>query len=1175
MSRDITISLWNANGLSRHTAPLLLHNLFDSSLIFLTETWLLSPLRYPIPKEWKQLHNYGSSVDNSDRGQQGISLLVNPKFPYPVTHIPTSSPYVLTCHISSLVIHCLYLPPSLPDDAALEILRSLEINSNANHTNTLICGDLNARHESLLGDTKTTTRGGYVSNWLLESGLRCWNAKLAFGIPTYCNPKRLTRTGEPYKSVIDLMITSGNLIHPRLTVRLDLAMGSDHHPVSLSFVLPRAPPPPPKHPRLLWNLGKLKHKDCKFTNLFADRVKPLHEKLKLLVTVDNSPGESDASGLSGLSGSSGPPGSGSGSGFGPGPGSGFSSGIEADSCPDMNALSDELCDTITSSLDDSVGRSKPLLSGQSWFWNTLLQDRADYREDRRRLWRNEPDAIMKAIRFADYEAADYLFKLEVKRRKRETWKQFCSKLSDGPFAETADIIKRVRRNRVITPRYSHVDGPAAAALTMSQHLQTVFSGSFLPPVRQPVPPKPEGPHLFVFPDDIEAKHECPINEDTVLYYLTRRLARRKAPGVDHLRTEILLPISKYLVPVVSLLFRLCWKWSVVPRSWCTAQVVPIYKKGSPLDPGNFRPISLTSVLRKWLELCLQDTLTETAPKLDIVQGGFRANRSAMDQALCLNEICHQHTLDHYGEPPTLAFLDIKSAYDTVDRAIIWRALETHVSAPMLGLLQSLFDSVQIEVVVLGETSPGFSPATGVLQGSILSPFLYSVYINSLPAFLRTTRLPINRAFDSVPRRLFDGLWLNCLMYADDIVLIGTADTIRLLLKKAERHSKDLGYRWNPLKSVVVNSPVQHGGLPLKLYGECIPEATSFSYLGIPINSKGRLDSSLLLKRNLQSASAAMHHGLKPLGLSSASFSRLTAARIYACFIRPKMEYGLGISMYLKKDLMAIEKVQDQCLRMAFGGHRTSSTAVFKHMTNLPSMQARVHTLVFKMVCRIKHLPADTLLSVITRECTRRTFHWPQLLKSCVLWSSLPARSQAILEREPDPGIIESHIKKRRQEILNDLRAGVDPPVLLSACRPKLGIDPILYLPMSLYERSRLVRWRMGWLPARPVACSRCTHGHASRRHLLSCLSVASRLGVDENATPNPLDYFLNTYLPLEKPIIASSVYLKPKQKHLVTHWPILCTIMLEIDRICHPDKDFSAASLDDTGYSLLLKWYPV
>ncbi|KAG1422283.1 hypothetical protein G6F58_003370 [Rhizopus delemar] len=70
-------------------------------------------------------------------------------------------------------------------------------------------------------------------------------------------------------------------------------------------------------------------------------------------------------------------------------------------------------------------------------------------------------------------------------------------------------------------------------------------------------------------------------------------------------------------------------------------------------------IVLTSVLRKLFELCLQTTLEGTTPSLNPVQGCFRHSRSALDQALCLNELCRQHSIDHHGEPPVLAFLDIK------------------------------------------------------------------------------------------------------------------------------------------------------------------------------------------------------------------------------------------------------------------------------------------------------------------------------------------------------------------------------------------------------------------------------------------------------------------------------------------------------------------------------------
>ncbi|KAG0803582.1 hypothetical protein G6F26_013477 [Rhizopus arrhizus] len=282
---------------------------------------------------------------------------------------------------------------------------------------------------------------------------------------------------------------------------------------------------------------------------------------------------------------------------------------------------------------------------------------------------------------------------------------------------------------------------------------------------------------------------------------------------------MLLPVVKDIVPVLTALYQLCWRWSSVPKSWCVAQIVPIYKKGDPLDPANFRPISLTSILRKLLELCLQSSLEDSAPPLDIVQGGFRRRRSALDQALCLHELCRQHAEDHFGEPPVLAFLDIKSAYDTVDRAVIWRALETHVAEPMLGILQSLFDNVSVQVLLGGHSSRSFWPRTGVLQGSILSPFLYSIYINGLPSVLRSVVIPTSsRVFDSMPRFEHSGLWLNSLLYADDVVIIGAPDTMPRLLRAAENHSRSLGYRWNPAKCVVLNPPNAHGARPLKLYG---------------------------------------------------------------------------------------------------------------------------------------------------------------------------------------------------------------------------------------------------------------------------------------------------------------------------------------------------------------------
>ncbi|KAG1127168.1 hypothetical protein G6F37_014200 [Rhizopus arrhizus] len=83
----------------------------------------------------------------------------------------------------------------------------------------------------------------------------------------------------------------------------------------------------------------------------------------------------------------------------------------------------------------------------------------------------------------------------------------------------------------------------------------------------------------------------------------------------------------------------------------------------------------------------------------------------------------------------------------------------------------------------------------------------------------------------MPQREFGGLWINCLLYADDVVLIAAPEVMPKLLKKAEEHSQSLGYRWNPAKCVVLNCPSDHGGRRMKLYGSPIPKESSFTYLG--------------------------------------------------------------------------------------------------------------------------------------------------------------------------------------------------------------------------------------------------------------------------------------------------------------------------------------------------------
>ncbi|CAO3660274.1 unnamed protein product [Rhizopus microsporus] len=145
------------------------------------------------------------------------------------------------------------------------------------------------------------------------------------------------------------------------------------------------------------------------------------------------------------------------------------------------------------------------------------------------------------------------YKSDLCRHGRITWYQFCKKLSNGLLDNTTSIVRRIRRNRNATLQSSQPDGPHIAATVMARHLQNIFLGATPPTTRLTAPHIPQAPHP-VTPD------VCPITESIVRYTLLWRLSRRKAPGADYLCTEMLLPIAEVILPVITLLFQLCWKW---------------------------------------------------------------------------------------------------------------------------------------------------------------------------------------------------------------------------------------------------------------------------------------------------------------------------------------------------------------------------------------------------------------------------------------------------------------------------------------------------------------------------------------------------------------------------------------------------------------------------------------
>ncbi|KAG2217586.1 hypothetical protein INT45_012442 [Circinella minor] len=111
--------------------------------------------------------------------------------------------------------------------------------------------------------------------------------------------------------------------------------------------------------------------------------------------------------------------------------------------------------------------------------------------------------------------------------------------------------------------------------------------------------------------------------------------------------------------------------------------------------------------------------------------------------------------------------------------------------------------------------------------------------------------------------------LSLLLYADDMVLLGSPKDITKLLHVAERHFLEYGYRWHPDKCAIIEPPpnlndesasiistCQSPSSDYFLYGERLPKVQQFQYLGLPFNHNG-INSDQLIHQRITKATGNM------------------------------------------------------------------------------------------------------------------------------------------------------------------------------------------------------------------------------------------------------------------------------------------------------------------------------
>ena len=177
---------------------------------------------------------------------------------------------------------------------------------------------------------------------------------------------------------------------------------------------------------------------------------------------------------------------------------------------------------------------------------------------------------------------------------------------------------------------------------------------------------------------------------------------------------------------------------------------PLFKKNSRSEVGNYRPVSILSVVSKLLEKAvyvqLESYLTENNLLYNL-QSGFRGSYST--------DTCLTYLTDHIrsqmsaGNYTGMVLLDLQKAFDTVDHEILLNKLQAMgIHELSVNWFRSYLSQRYQTVSVNQVDSKAMRITCGVPQGSILGPLLFLCYVNDMPT----------------------SVGCNLLLYADDSVL---------------------------------------------------------------------------------------------------------------------------------------------------------------------------------------------------------------------------------------------------------------------------------------------------------------------------------------------------------------------------------------------------------------------
>lgn len=318
-------------------------------------------------------------------------------------------------------------------------------------------------------------------------------------------------------------------------------------------------------------------------------------------------------------------------------------------------------------------------------------------------------------------------------------------------------------------------------------------------------------------------------------------------GTDRVPIRVLKDSAPKTFSCILNLFNKIWETKTVPHIWKVSRVIPIHKKGPKTEAENYRPISNLCSIAKLFEKCILSIINDyqTTNEVDLThknQYGFKKGKSTAKLAL---QIQHRIACEiDAGKIVSVLSLDLSSAFDIVNIDLLNTRL-IQIGLPN-ELCQTINDwlSGRLSYVEYGQHSSNiYEVKTGTVQGSIMGPMLFSLFISPI--------------FDLI----------DILAYADDNYLICSNKDLGSLLNETENKAnsavnwlRDSGLSVNSEKTELVLFSTRNQQGTITIESHQIKSQQTMKILGIIFDEKleweHHIDNAIL---KTKSATSGLRH----------------------------------------------------------------------------------------------------------------------------------------------------------------------------------------------------------------------------------------------------------------------------------------------------------------------------